>query len=268
MLFLAVLPRLRPVAQACGAPSQQEALKWQCGHSQRVATGSNSRSQLSQRIMWGTLRRMGEDHDQAHGGVKPPGHDAAHWDQRYTETDRLWSADPNPTVAEVVGPMVPGRALDLGAGEGRHAAWLAQRGWQVTAVDFSAVGITRGRSAVPDLDVEWVVDDVRTWQPPAGTTFDLVLVAYLHLTDDVLSRVADWLAPGGALVVVGHALRNLTDGVGGPQDARLLHTEDQLSAAADGLRVERLGEVLRPTPEGDAIDLLLLARRTDSPARP
>jgi hypothetical protein len=126
------------------------------------------------------------------------------------------------------------------------------------------VGIARGRDAVPDLDVEWVVDDVRTWQPPAGTTFDLVLVAYLHLTDDVFGRVAGWLAPGGTLVVVGHALRNLTEGVGGPQDHRLLHTEEQLAAAAEGLSVERLQEVLRPTPDGDAIDLLLVAHRADS----
>ncbi|HET7328494.1 MAG TPA: methyltransferase domain-containing protein [Nocardioidaceae bacterium] len=189
------------------------------------------------------------------------GHDADHWDQRYADTDRLWSAEPNPTVAEVVEPMRPGRAVDLGAGEGRHAAWLARLGWQVTAVDFSGVGIERGRGNAPDLDIDWVVADVRAWAPGAGGSFDLALVAYLHLADDVLGRVTGWLAPGGALVVVGHALRNLTDGVGGPQDARLLHTEEQLAVAASGLRVERLGEVTRPTAEGDAIDLVLLARR-------
>jgi hypothetical protein len=88
-----------------------------------------------------------------------------------------------------------------------------------------------------------------------------VLIAYLHLADDVFTRIADWIAPGGRLVVVGHALRNLTDGVGGPQDPRLLHTEDQLRAAAEDLTIERLEEVLRPTPEGTAIDLLLVAQR-------
>lgn len=238
-------------------------MKWQCGHSHRVATGSNSRSQLSQRIMWCTLRRMGSEHDQARGGARPPGHDAAHWDERYAESERLWSAHPNATVADVVERMQPGRALDVGAGEGRHAAWLASRGWQVTAVDFSAVGISRGRAETAGLDIDWVVDDVRTWEPPAGTTFDLVLVAYLHLADDVLGRLAAWVAPGGSLVILGHALRNLTEGVGGPQDPRLLHTEEQLAAAAQGLQVERLGEVLRPTAEGHAIDLLLVARRAD-----
>jgi hypothetical protein len=91
--------------------------------------------------------------------------------------------------------------------------------------------------------------------------FDLVLVVYLHLFDDGFARAARWLAPGGALVVVGHALRNLADGVGGPRDPRLLHTEEQLRRAAAGLEIEQLREVLRPTDAGVAIDLLLVARR-------
>jgi len=211
------------------------------------------------------------EHERRHGGALPPGppgHDAAHWDARYGQSERLWSPSPNATIAEVAGSMHPGRAVDVGAGEGRHAVWLAALGWTVTAVDFSEVGIDRGRleAGSRGIPVDWVVADVREWAPPDDTTYDLVLVAYLHLEGDVLSRTRDWLAPGGSLVVLGHARRNLTDGVGGPQDPRLLHTEEQLRAAADGLRIERLGEVLRPTPEGDAIDIVLVARRT-RPAR-
>ena len=73
---------------------------------------------------------MTGEHEQDHGGVRAPGNDVTRWDQRYAERDRLWSVEPNETVAEVVGPMTPGRALDLGAGEGRHALWLAQHGWR------------------------------------------------------------------------------------------------------------------------------------------
>ena len=191
------------------------------------------------------------------------GHDAEEWDSRYAGSDRVWSAAPNAWVARAIRGWFTGRALDLGAGEGRHAVWLAALGWQVTAVDFSAVGIERGRSGAQEVgvDVDWVVADVRTWEPPAGATFDLVLVAYLHLEDDVIARARGWLAPGGALVVLGHALRNLTEGVGGPQDARLLHTEGEYRAASEGLAVEHLGEVIRHLPEGDAIDLGLVARR-------
>jgi SAM-dependent methyltransferase len=185
------------------------------------------------------------------------------WDERYAAAERVWSEGPNRDVEAMVGNWAPGRALDLGAGEGRHAIWLASLGWTVTAVDFSAVGIERGRDAARarGLEVTWVVGDVTAWEPPPRASFDLVLVAYLHLPEDVLTRAARWLAPGGALVVVGHALRNLTEGVGGPQDPALLNTVEQLRAAATGLEVSRCEEVLRSTPEGDAIDVVLLARR-------
>lgn len=185
------------------------------------------------------------------------------WDERYAASDRVWSTGPNREVAAIVGDWPPGRAVDLGAGEGRHALWLAERGWQVSAVDFSSVGIERGREEGRHrgVDVDWVVADVTSWEPPAGTTFDLVLVAYLHVPEDVFSRLGQWLSPGGALVVVGHALRNLTEGVGGPQDPSILHTTEQLRAAAKGLEVERCEEVLRPTDAGDAIDVVLVARR-------
>lgn len=185
------------------------------------------------------------------------------WDERYAAAERVWSAGPNREVERIVAGWVPGRALDLGAGEGRHALWLAEKGWQVTAVDFSAVGIDRGRREAESrgLAVDWVVEDVTTWHPPEGTTFDLALVAYLHIPEDVFSRLGRWLAPGGALVVVGHALRNLTEGVGGPQDPALLHTTEQLRAAAQDLDIERCEEVVRSTDAGDAIDVVLVARR-------
>lgn len=206
---------------------------------------------------------MSSEHERRHGGALPPGRDAAAWDARYGERERVWSAGPNATVAEIVGCLPAGSALDVGAGEGRHAVWLAGEGWRVTAVDFSAVGIDRGRREAESrgLDVDWQVADVRDWSPSPGTTYDLVLVVYLHLEGDVLSRVGSWVAPGGRLVVLGHALRNLTDGVGGPQDPNLLHTEDHLRQAATGLTIEQIGELTRPTPEGDAIDIALVARR-------
>jgi SAM-dependent methyltransferase len=184
------------------------------------------------------------------------------WDERYA-AEQVWSAGPNALVESIAGTWPPGRALDLGAGEGRHSLWLASLGWAVTAVDFSAVGINRGRdmAASRGMNVEWVVADATEWKPPEGTVFDLVLVSYLHLPDDVVHKAAQWLAPGGALVVVGHALRNLTEGVGGPQDPSILNTPEGLRGAARGLEVERCEEVLRSTEAGNAIDVVLVARR-------
>jgi SAM-dependent methyltransferase len=191
-----------------------------------------------------------------------PGEDAQQWDAHYSSPERVWSAAPNPWVAQTIGAWFTGTALDLGAGEGRHSVWLAALGWQVTAVDFSATGIERGRWGAEELgvQVDWVVADARTWEPPAGVAFDLVLVAYLHLSQDILTRAAQWLAPGGALVVIGHALRNLTEGVGGPSDPSLLYTEVGLRAASQSLLVEQLAEVVAHLSAGDAIDFVLVAR--------
>ena len=183
-------------------------------------------------------------------------HDAAHWDERYA---RGWLTEPSSTVLGAVQALPPGRAVDLAAGTGRHARALAARGWEVTAVDFSAVGIGLGRAADATGEVEWVVSDVSAWAPPGPV--DLVLAAYVQLGVDGLRRAAGWLTEGGRLVVVGHALRNLTDGVHGPRDPAHLQTEELLRAGAQGLVVERLEEVLRPDEGGTVVELLLVARR-------
>ena len=187
-----------------------------------------------------------------------PGRDAAaRWDARYAE--RGWLREPSSTVVSAVGDLAPGRAVDLAAGPGRHARWLAGLGWSVTAVDVSAVGIEQGRAADPAGEVEWVVADAADWSPPGAV--DLVLVAYVQLGAQGLRRAAGWLAPGGRLVVVGHALRNLVDGVHGPKDPAHLQTEEALRAGARDLVVERLEEVLRPDEGGTVVELVLLARR-------
>ena len=189
-------------------------------------------------------------HDAAH-------HGADHWDARYADASRPWLSAPSSTVLRAVGDQEPGRALDLATGTGRHALWLQSLGWQVTAVDFSEVGVAQGRAR--SQEVEWVVADITAWTPTS--TYDLVLVAYVQLGAAGLRRVGQWVAPHGRLVAVGHALRNLTDGVHGPRDPARLHTEQGLREGAGDLVVERLEEVLRPDEGGTAIDLLLSARR-------
>ena len=188
---------------------------------------------------------------------------AEDWDARYEER-RQWSEGPNTLVAELLAGVPPGTAVDLAAGEGRHALWLASLGWDVTAVDFSAVGVERGRSQPGADRVRWVTADVLHWAGPAAA-LDLVLVAYLHLpTDDMtplLLRSVDWLRPGGRFLLLGHDLDNLTRGVGGPQEPGILHSVERLGPVAALLDVDRLEQVPRPTPEGTAVDTLLWGRR-------
>jgi SAM-dependent methyltransferase len=188
---------------------------------------------------------------------------AEEWDERYAASQQ-WSSGPNALVAHLVGGLPPGDAVDLAAGEGRHALWLAGLGWRVTAVDFSAVGLSRGRQQPGGERVTWVADDVLGWSAPASS-LDLVLVAYLHLPEDdtvgLLTRAVGWLRPGGRLLVLGHDVANIAEGVGGPQEPAILHSTDRLAPVAALLDVDRLEQVRRETPAGTALDTLLWGRR-------
>jgi SAM-dependent methyltransferase len=188
---------------------------------------------------------------------------AADWDERYAEKQQ-WSSQPNRLVAELLADVPPGDAVDLAAGEGRHALWLAGRGWRAAAVDFSGVGLDRGRAQPGAEAVTWIVSDVRTWTT-GEDTLDLVLVAYLHLPQEdtvpLLARAVSWLRPGGRLLVLGHDVENLTAGVGGPPDRAILYSVERLAPVAALLEVDRLEQVRRETPAGSALDTLLWGRR-------
>jgi SAM-dependent methyltransferase len=188
---------------------------------------------------------------------------ASDWDRRYAEQQQ-WSSGPNALVAELLDGLPPGDAVDLAAGEGRHALWLAARGWRVTAVDFSATGLARGQAQPGAERVTWVTADVLGWTAPESS-LDLVLVAYLHLPEPdvagLLTRAVGWLRPGGRLLVLGHDVDNVTAGVGGPQDPAILHSVDRLAPVAALLEVDRFAQVQRETPAGVALDTLLWGHR-------
>jgi len=196
--------------------------------------------------------------------------DAKEWDERYGVAELIWTAEPNRFVEDTCRSLPSGRALDVAAGEGRNSVWLAGRGWRVTAVDFSEVGLEKGRRLAEEAGVgdriEWVRADVRHWTPPARS-YDLVVVAYLHLVPadlaQVLSSAAGALAADGTLVVVGHDVANLERGVGGPQDPTVLYHPEAIRTilAGAGLTEVRAGTVERPTPSGTALDTLVTATR-------
>jgi len=197
--------------------------------------------------------------------------DQSQWNELYASTELVWTAEANRFVAEELAGLAAGRALDLGTGEGRNAIWLAERGWQVTAVDFSAVGLAKAAALEARrgvTGVRWVEADLREYQPgPAA--YDLVLLAYIHLPPDefaaLLQRAASALAPGGTLLVVGHDVDNIAHGHGGPQDARILHRAQDVVAALPGLAIQRAEQARRPVLTGDgertAIDSVVRAQR-------
>ncbi|MFC4374105.1 class I SAM-dependent methyltransferase [Nocardia halotolerans] len=215
--------------------------------------------------------------------------DAADWDARYARSELVWGAPPNSTVVEhVYGldrrvPLLPDesgvapplpRALDLACGEGRHALWLATHGWEVTAVDFSQVGIDKGRTVAARLSrsvrsrVHWQTADITDLEAADITgPYELILMVFVHLPADerreLLHQLTAMLAPGGMLLVLGHASRNVTDGYGGPQEPEILFTPDDIRAdlPSNALTIKFAQEVFRPTEGPDAIDSLVVAER-------
>jgi SAM-dependent methyltransferase len=192
------------------------------------------------------------------------------WDARYTGHELVWSAEPNRfLVAEVEG-LAPGRALDLACGEGRNAIWLAEQGWTVTGVDFSAVGLDKARrlAEARQVTVQWERADVTEYEPPSDG-FDLVIVMYLHLPAPARRRAlglaSGGVAPGGTLLVVGHDITNPDKGWGGPTDTGVLYGPEDVVDDLDGFEIVKAERVRRPveTDEGEktAIDMLVRAVR-------
>jgi len=188
--------------------------------------------------------------------------DSRAWDERYADSDLVWSATPNQFVAAELADLTPGSALDVACGEGRNALWLAERGWDVTAVDFSLTGLDKGRALQSrhergrDMHIDWVHADVLDHD--FGTdVFDLVVIAYLQVPakerETVVRRCFDSLTEGGTLFVVAHDSTNLTEGTGGPQDASVLYTaEDVLSdLGSEHYEIERAERTPRTVTVGE-----------------
>jgi 2-polyprenyl-3-methyl-5-hydroxy-6-metoxy-1,4-benzoquinol methylase len=195
--------------------------------------------------------------------------DSTQWDERYSTSELIWTGRANQFVEAHLADLEPGTAIDVGAGEGRNAVWLASRGWSVTAVDFSRVGLDKADQLASEhsVEVSTVCADATTWTPAAPV--DLVVLSYLQLPSDqqrtVLEHAATWLNPGGTLFVIAHDRSNIEHGHGGPPSEEVCYTVDDTVAALAGLDIATAEVVERhvDTPDGrkTALDTLVIARR-------
>ena len=165
------------------------------------------------------------------------------WEERYAGSSRVGSGAPNRSLVDVVADLTPGRALDLGCGEGADVIWLARHRWQASGVDISETAIARARAAAADLglpDARFEAADLSTWRPDGQ--YDLVTASFLQSPvalsrAEILRAVADRIAPGGHLLVIAHAEA--------PPWSRLRH------AHADGHHADF------PTPDDELASLAL-----------
>lgn len=150
---------------------------------------------------------MSHDHPE-----KSPVTPAEAWELRYAEQPQRWSGNANATLVDVVAALTPGRAVDLGCGEGADAIWLARNGWTVLGVDISDTAVSRAQGAALEAGVDgraaFEARDLATWEPSGEV--DLVTASFFHSREDlprtqILRRVAAHVAPGGHLAIVSHA---------------------------------------------------------------
>ena len=213
--------------------------------------------------------------DRHQGGEKRSGSaaQAAEWDTRYSERDGAkWSGRPNGRLQAEVASLTPGRALDVGSGEGADAIWLARSGWAVTAIEISEVAVIRAREAAQRAGaiVEWVCGDVLRTSFPAGS-FDLLSMQYPALPkaagEAAVRALLDTVCPGGLLLAVYHDLSDEhrehlkshgvdpADYVDADDLARLLGDEFTIEVHAVEPRID-------PPPDNRHIaDVVLRARR-------
>ncbi|MEV8338610.1 class I SAM-dependent methyltransferase [Leucobacter sp. NPDC077196] len=156
---------------------------------------------------------LSEPHDPA------PTDPIAFWEQRYGSADRVWSGSVNRTLADLAEGWTPGRALDLGSGEGGDVHWLAERGWDATGIDLSSTAVARAQLAAAERRLEgahFIAADLGRWsEDPAAidggaAPFDLVTASFFQSPvelprERILRAAADRVAPGGRLVLIAHA---------------------------------------------------------------
>ncbi|RRS01348.1 class I SAM-dependent methyltransferase [Glycomyces terrestris] len=173
--------------------------------------------------------------------------DQDYWDRHWSQRRGPGERAPHPHLARETAGLAPGTALDAGCGTGTEALWLAARGWRVTGVDIAARALRLAAERAAALphpgSVEWVEADLTTWEP--GRRFDLVTTAYAHPAmphRDFYRRLADWVAPGGTLLIVGHLH---TDTARADHPAPALVTLADLTASVAPLRIETAEEHTR-----------------------
>jgi SAM-dependent methyltransferase len=198
------------------------------------------------------------------------------WEQHYRSHPTLWSGRPNAQLVAGAADLEAGSALDVGCGEGADAIWLAERGWEVVAVDLAPTALERAAAHAdaggPDVAgrIRWLEADVTRWIPDGE--FDLVSTHFLHLTGEprraLFARLAAAVAPGGTLLVVGHHPKDLETGASRPHEPDMFFTAEEVAASLDPARWDVVVAEARPRPalahEGDVTtvhDAVLVARR-------
>ncbi|MBX3126216.1 MAG: class I SAM-dependent methyltransferase [Polyangiaceae bacterium] len=202
-------------------------------------------------------------------------YDRSYWEELWARTlrehpDKVAQHPPNAHLVAEVARLNPGRALDAGCGHGAETRWLVAQGWEVTAVDFSASALAHAMTTAEALGPEiaeritWVEGDLAVWTPPPAH-FDLVVCLYVHVAGSVgemVRRMASGVAPGGALLMVGHCPVDPATGAPTAASGQVQVSVESAVAALDPGEWELVVAGERPRAvAGTGVDAVILGRR-------
>ena len=179
----------------------------------------------------------------------------AFWDERYNQPDYVYGTAPNEFLVEAVAAVPPGRALGLGEGEGRNAVYLAAHGFDVLAVDSSAVGLLKAQrlAAERGVSIDTVTADLADFALEPER-WDLIYSIFCHLPPAIrrplYARVVAGLKPDGRFVLEAYTPAQLSYDTGGPKDVTMLLSLEDLQAELSGLEFVRAQELMREVREG------------------
>lgn len=179
----------------------------------------------------------------------------ADWDKVYAEPGYAFGTEPNGFLVEVADRIPPGPVLCLGEGEGRNAVYLASLGYEVTAMDYSRVGLEKTRALARErgVEVDTVCADLEDYDVGLGAWSGIVAI-FLQIPPDLRRsmhrRVVEALKPGGVFVSEAYGVRQVDMQSGGPRDTRLLYDPVVVKAELDGLRFEVARQSFRELDQG------------------
>ncbi|MEQ8458034.1 MAG: class I SAM-dependent methyltransferase [Sandaracinaceae bacterium] len=206
--------------------------------------------------------------------VDGPTYDQTFWEALWAKTVRehagvLAERPPTPHLLKEVAGLAPGRAVDAGCGHGTDALWLAAHGWRVTGLDFSDAALAYARARAESLDpeiaarVEWAQADLGAWTPDPRR-YDLISCMYDHMAGSVeaaVERLAEGVAPGGTLLMVGHRPIDPSTGAETAAAGQNQVSVEAAVAALDRADWDLLAEERPRAAAGTGVDAVIRARR-------
>jgi SAM-dependent methyltransferase len=172
----------------------------------------------------------------------PPDNAYERWESRFAVPDYVFGTEPNEFL-KAQAHLLPasGAVLSIADGEGRNGVWLASRGLDVLAIDWSPSALTKAQALAAQRGVTLRTQqaDIVRWEWPVAQ-FDVVVAIYFQfLTPDerhqVFARMRDALKPGGLLLIEGYRPKQLEYKTGGPSQVENLYTRELLEAEFGGL---------------------------------